>query len=262
MARRRKREHGTCCICGFVGELSFEHVPPEAAFNDQRVFEANVYSAIKARTLDELDDIDGSFGSQRGAGRYTLCETCNSNTGAWYGTAYVDWARQGMDYALLDSPGKRLKVGFSIHPLRVVKQALAMFASANGPDFFGGSPELTRYILNKEQGGFPEPLRLFVFLLDRSSSAARQTGISGVANLESAGIRVFSEIVFPPFGLVLSVDGNVPDARLQEITHFGRYGYHERADVVLDLPILPVTTYLPGDYRSRDELAADLARPG
>jgi len=36
-------EHtGECCICGKIGKLTFEHVPPKAAFNDRGVFQAKM----------------------------------------------------------------------------------------------------------------------------------------------------------------------------------------------------------------------------
>ena len=38
MARRRARDRiGTCQLCLSEGPLSFEHVPPQAALNDQRM---------------------------------------------------------------------------------------------------------------------------------------------------------------------------------------------------------------------------------
>jgi hypothetical protein len=33
----KQKRHGTCHLCGCNGQLSFEHVPPEAAFNDHKV---------------------------------------------------------------------------------------------------------------------------------------------------------------------------------------------------------------------------------
>jgi hypothetical protein len=38
--------YGNCCICGLHSKLSFEHVPPRAAYNDQRVFEANIRGLV------------------------------------------------------------------------------------------------------------------------------------------------------------------------------------------------------------------------
>ena len=51
---------------------------------------------MQARGLEifrerNIERIKGKI-SQRGAGGYTLCERCNSDTGAWYGAAFVSWA--------------------------------------------------------------------------------------------------------------------------------------------------------------------------
>lgn len=38
MPRRRAKDHiGTCHVCLREAPMSFEHVPPQAAFNDRRV---------------------------------------------------------------------------------------------------------------------------------------------------------------------------------------------------------------------------------
>jgi len=65
-----KREHvGQCHICGRNGLLSFEHIPPRAAFNDRRVI------LYKFEDLIELGPDATPKGpiSQKGAGSYTLC---------------------------------------------------------------------------------------------------------------------------------------------------------------------------------------------
>jgi hypothetical protein len=53
-----------------------------------------------------------------------------------------------------------------------------------------------------------------------------------------------------------------PDPRLIDISHFGNFGYVDWLDVPLRLPILPVSTIFPGDYRSREELSRDVAAKG
>ena len=73
---RKKSKTGQCWLCGIVGKLSFEHVPPESAFNDQRIFSDSVANILKNRNIRI---------SQRGARDYTLCERCNNSTGSWYG---------------------------------------------------------------------------------------------------------------------------------------------------------------------------------
>jgi hypothetical protein len=82
---------GYCHLCGRYGKLSFEHVPPEAAFNGRPV---RVRTGMQVVTVDP-DDERGKT-NQRGAGAHTLCEPCNTTTGSWYGSAYVDWAFQSL----------------------------------------------------------------------------------------------------------------------------------------------------------------------
>ena len=63
MARART---GKCSMCGQDGKLSFEHVPPKAAFNDRKVFEADVRSLFSGSEALFVDP-KGKW-NQRGAG--------------------------------------------------------------------------------------------------------------------------------------------------------------------------------------------------
>lgn len=83
---RSTRPTGTCCVCGKEALLTFEHVPPRSAFNGREVF---------AQTLAErMKDIPPEL--QPGAGEYSLCESCNQETGSRYGTCFVDFCRDAM----------------------------------------------------------------------------------------------------------------------------------------------------------------------
>ncbi len=42
----KKRREGTCHICGCYGPLSFEHIPPHAAFNDRPVIRVEFEQAM------------------------------------------------------------------------------------------------------------------------------------------------------------------------------------------------------------------------
>src|ERR1700740_102769 len=88
---------GICRLCGSYGPLSFEHVPPHAAFNNHRVV---VISFDKYLGAVNLDEIRGGRVQQRGVGAYTLCVQCNNDTGAWYGSAYAEWAYQAMQIVI------------------------------------------------------------------------------------------------------------------------------------------------------------------
>jgi hypothetical protein len=50
-----------------------------------------------------------------------------------------------------------------------------------------------------------------------------------------------------------------PDNRLVDISFFANYRYHEYIPIALRLPVLPVITYFPGDYRSREQIHRDAA---
>ena len=249
---RRKHIVGTCHLCGHYTKLSFEHVPPKAAFNDRPVVQANIEKLIKKE--EDLDTVSGKT-YQRGAGGYTLCEKCNSLTGGWYGPAYVDWIYQVSKVLLLSRGGPTLYYLYRIFPLRVIKQVVCMFFSANGEKFREAQQELVRFVLNKK-GRFLEPhIRIYCFY--SPSARSRQSGVSGVLNFYTHSQKIISEIVFPPMGYVMSFNQISPDERLFDITFFANYHYNDWKELGLRLPSLPIYTYLPGDYRSKKEVLSD-----
>ena len=202
---------------------------------------------------ERLDRIQGRT-RQRGAGAYTLCARCNNATGAWYGPAYVDWAYQGLRLSEHAQAAPSLLFTFHIFPLRVIKEVLCMFFSANGETFREGHPELVRFVLNKETKYLDPKLRIFAYF--NASARSRQTGIIASMNI-GAGARplVYSEISFPPWGYVMTMDGSdPPDKRLVDISAFARFSYNDWKHLDLRFPVLHVYSWIPGDYRSREEV--------
>jgi hypothetical protein len=244
---------GLCHICGVYSKLSFEHVPPRAAYNDQRVFEADIQALVKNK-WDGQGRPHGEW-VQRGAGKETLCEKCNNDTGSWYGPAYVSWARQGVEL-LNRSRGKlSLAYPYTLHPLRALKQVVTMFCSACGPSLQAKFPDLPRFIMQKEDRYMPHDLRVFAYLLE-TSEMHRQAGMTGV--IKEGTRHVFAEIAFPPFGFVLTGDQKPIHPLLLDITFMGHYAYRHRQTLFLNLPVLPISTWLPGDYRTKDEVKRSL----
>ena len=91
----RKKLVGICCLCLEERRLSFEHVPPEGAFNDRPVILADINRLIGQDLYKHLEAQRGRQ-EQRGAGRHSLCERCNNDTGAWYVRAYIDFVQAAM----------------------------------------------------------------------------------------------------------------------------------------------------------------------
>ncbi len=246
---RRKHVIGICHLCGENTKLSFEHVPPKAAFNSRPVVQGNLEKLIKKES--DLDTFNGKT-LQRGAGGYTLCEKCNSLTGAWYGPAYVDWIYQVSKVLLLSKGGPTLFYLYRIFPLRVIKQIICMFFSVNGEKFREAQQDLVRFVLNKD-GRFIEPhIRIYCFY--SPSARSRQSGVAGVLNFHTHSQKIISEIVFPPMGYVMSLNKISPDDRLFDITFLANYQYNDWKEFGLRLLSLPIYTYFPGDYRSRKEV--------
>jgi len=116
---RDNRPEGPCCLCGTVGLLSFEHVPPQSAFNDSSVFLAEIKRLLgRDWWADSDDEIEGRT-QQRGAGQYTLCEACNNKTGGWYVSDYVRLAQAAMPALSVAKAGDVVGIPVDIRPLRV-----------------------------------------------------------------------------------------------------------------------------------------------
>jgi hypothetical protein len=248
---------GTCCICGASGKLTFEHVPPRAAFNGHRIFEADIEKLFESQWAPGEKPTDGIY-KQKGAGRYSLCGKCNNDTGAWYGESDVQVAKQAM-YLLYRSRGNlSLAYPYGMFPLRFLKQVVTMFFSACGPSLREGNPDLVRFVLNRDTQQLPQKFQFFAYLHHPESTAMRQSGLTGV--MKGLGkLHLFSEIAFPPFRLIMSVAGHPPiDHRLADVTPLSQYSYRAWDIIYMPLPVLHVTTVLPGDFRTADEVNRDI----
>lgn len=253
--------NGQCHLCGSVGPLTFEHVPPSAAFNDHRVLEADIHKLIGSDLLSDLKKPTGKI-NQRGSGKFTLCERCNNNTGSWYGGAYVEFARAVFPWCQIVQPDQYVDLQGEFRPLNVFKQMLVMFCSASPPSFAQDHPQLVRFLLNRDAVECDDlrNINLFMSLFDvNNSNATRQSGITGRFELGSPKAHIYSEISFPPFNLVMSLSGTNPELRLSDISWFSKFPYNERRVVKLRLHNLAVNSYFPGDYRTFDELEATVS---
>jgi hypothetical protein len=245
----RAHRHGRCHLCGIECDRSKEHVPPKKAFNDlrSRSIKLNDWIRLGPEAVPSGPVIQG------GISGYTLCEPCNNNTGHWYGNYFVRWCYQGMDILVKSGGNPRLSLFTYIFPLAIIKQIVTMFASVNSDSFGISNPELRDFVLNRDRRFLPPKYRFFVYY--NSSNLFRHLGTQGRVRLDrGAEITFLSEIAYPPFGYVMTIDSEPPDERLAEITHFVRYGYGEFAVNEQHFPVLPVFTPYPGDYRTQDEI--------
>ncbi len=252
---RKKKKEGVCHICGSYGALSFEHVPPRSAFNKHPVLVPHIKDLIEKMDCDFKNLKCKTH--QLGAGEYTLCEKYNNNTGAWYSNAFTDWAYQASRILAYSKGEPSLYYQFKIFPLRVIKQIVCMLFSANGPDFCKMHPDLVKFVLDNEARYIKPEIRIYTFY--NLGGISRQSGVAGLLKLEK-GYYIFSEIAFFPLGYVMTIESEVPDDRPVDISFFANYSYHDLKEFSLRLPLLPIYTYLPTDYRPSDEVLKEVAK--
>ena len=247
---KQTRPEGVCHLCGEHCVLSFEHVPPEKAFNDKPAFLIPFEEAIHLGPDDEPQSRPKK--QQRGMGGFTLCESCNNNTGSWYGGHFVQWS---YDAAMLleRSDGKpTLHYPYYIYPLPILKQIISLFLSVNSPRMQRKHSELAHFVLNKEVKYLNPRYRFFAYYT--TEGRPRQLPFGRMYDIFTDTDPYLSEITTFPFGYVMTIDSKTPDSRLFDISHFSRYEYDEFVVLSLRFAVLPTHVTVPGDYRTKEEI--------
>lgn len=228
-----KKIRGICCICGQETDLTFEHIPPRAAFNH---FNLRMYDFFGYL----LHNNSRYKAAQSGAGKFSLCASCNNLTGEWYGSAYAEFASQGMTYYHRQSQGL-LEVPYTIYPLRVVKQIISCFASVNGAQWCQQNPKIKRFLLDPRERNFPTEIDIRMYMQEKGR--IKLDGITGQINIHT-GERFFgSEWGYLPFSYVCVCDKSCTNFRvlneLYSVLNFLWYDYDDRATVYLNIPRKP-----------------------
>jgi hypothetical protein len=210
--------------------------------------------------------IGGQY-QQRGAGRSSLCEDCNNKTGAWYVPEYSAWAVRGIKILQQLTPmadadaevgRKAARIGLvDVAPLRFMKQCITMIMASNRSRFTDAQPVLRAFILDKHSQDLPDKYRLYLALY--RGPFARSTGVSGRLDTVTREVHVISEVAWPPFSVILSMDEKTPLMPLGDTTHFKSYSFDDRVDIELELEVGFGHTPLPIDFRSQAAIDADAA---
>jgi len=252
---KKNKIEGHCKICGKFAELSFEHVPPKSCFNTGKYISIppEKFLQLKIESVNDYSKIKGKI-EQGGIGYYSLCYSCNNNTGSWYGDAFVDWSYFGKLILLKSQGNPTLYYPTHIFPLRVIKQIITMFFTLNYDGFAKDHPELVRFILNKEQK-YLDTNKYRIWCYYKEPGLIRQTGTTFIYDPSFAKVIELTEMSFSPFGYVFTIGNTPPDKRLSDITYYANYDYNSYVEVITKFPVLPVNLIgIPGDYRTKDEI--------
>ncbi len=247
----KRTRHGRCNLCSKDGPLTFEHVPPECAFNDTGCLYADI-----RKWLEQGPDTDyfaSHHKSQRGGGDFTLCKECNDKTGGWYAAEYGRWAKQGAEIlGRIRLDGTPYVVPFRGYPLRFLKQCVALFFSINSPNFARLHPRLARFVHEPYARILPHGYEVYLTLV--SGPRGRSSGLSGIGDITSGQTTLVSELAHFPFAISLTVGPHRVDT-VGRISRFGEFFYDERRDVQLPVTGGQIVTLYPRDYRGETVVA-------
>lgn len=250
----KNKKVGECRLCGKETFLTFEHVPPRAAFNSTTVRKISGNELIAAITDADRKpwDFSGLKGEdmQRGIGGYYLCQSCNNNTGDWYMKEFVKFSKS-LAELLKCRENNCSSCSFALkeaYPLRIFKAIMTMFNDINAFN----DDNLKKYLLEPQNMNFDnEKYSLYLYI--PITEMMRITPLA--AELSGEYTILISEICKLPIGLTLYIDkpkGYNPQGC--NINNFSKCKYDEKIDIgFLNLPFLPVNSYFPGDYRSKEE---------
>jgi hypothetical protein len=257
---------GICRVCrNEEAKLSYEHVPPQKAFNDEPI---TVYGFDDWLNRGPDGTLAGGRIEQRGAGGHTLCERCNNNTVSWYGTELKRAANTGATVLmqvplkdfdqLLEHRWAQIKIKQSEagpHPLRFIKQIVAMLLATSPPELTLHHPELGDFVLDRTRTGLADRYRFYLALY--AGPYARTTGVVPEFDLERNRHDTFVEVAWPPYAYVMTIDSDPEALDTADITPMVDIGYNQRADIELDLLVGFGHTAIPVDYRTSAMIERD-----
>lgn len=248
--------YGKCALCREECELSFEHIPPKAAFNSSPIKPVTGTGMLEEDRMP-WDTSGLPFkNQQKGMGKYSLCEKCNNDTGSWYGDEYIKITR--IIHAIISQSAEINECACvikNVYPLRFIKQVLSMFCSINNYDD-QRIEVLRKFVLDKESVGI-DKTKYRVCMYMTNSNLMKYAPLSVIVKFGSNEheYNVLSEITAYPLGFILYFD---PPESFQhdglDITHFADCSYNQIANIQMPICMYEVNDFFPTHYRSKEEI--------
>lgn len=253
-----RKNYGKCALCGKECELTFEHIPPRAAFNSHPARPVSGDKIIKDNNRMPWDMSGLQYeNQQRGMGRYSLCAECNNNTGTWYGDSYATFAHIVheiiQNYDDTKCNGVLIR---KVHSLAVIKQIISMFCSINNFED-ERMDTLRQFVLDKNKIGI-DTTKYRLCMYFTKGNLMKYAPLSVVVSFEDNQITstAVSEITAYPLGFVLYFDPpEILHNSLIDITSLSNYPYATLCDLEIPIFVKEVNDIFPTFYRSKEEIA-------
>ena len=246
---RHKMTSGICRLCGHNTKLSFEHVPPRVTFNKNTKY-ASVAFEEYAKTENPLKNPPKGKIMQGGVGYNSFCEQCNNFLGSEYVPAYKRWVTAGFE--ILQNKEFELHTYSikEIEPQKILKQIVSMFLAINGEWYLKAYPKLSEFVVNKDSKELPDRFNIFSYLTRAENIRYMHHAVHG--NFETGITINCSEIAYPPYGYVLTIDSENKIPKLTNITDFKNL--NKKIDLNIKMFQLPTYMPLPLDYRTKAQV--------
>ncbi|MEY8022173.1 hypothetical protein AB8P51_15170, partial [Muriicola sp. SD30] len=252
---RHKMTSGICRLCGQNTELSFEHVPPRVALNKKTKYkEVDFDEYLKSK--NPLNDPPKGKIRQGGVGYNSFCKKCNSFLGSNYVPAYSRWVQAGLEILKNKEVELHSYLIKEIEPQKIFKQIISMFLAINKEWYLESYPDLAEYVSDKNSRNLPDRYKIFCYLTRAERIRYMHHVVHG--NISKGAAINCSEIAFPPYGYVLTIDNDNKIEHLTEITEFKNH--KGKIDLNFNMFQLPTYMPLPLDYRTKEQLEMDIAR--
>ena len=202
----RETPEGYCHICGKYGKLSFEHIPPQKALNNNKAIVYTGENAIKRYKGENAKYKN----QQQGMGGFTLCDSCNNNTGTWYAPVYNRIAKE---IAQSLHKNKKLEHGdvvqFKLNKfpaLSFVKQVVTMFCSLL-PLSEVKKLGFDKFLLQKESNNIDNSLFDLRMYLTPFNVGQLMVGPTSIVNKTENGFEtiIACDLGTYPFGFILNL---------------------------------------------------------
>lgn len=196
----------------------------------------------------------------------TLCRKCNSKTGSRYGGPYADFVRQFSESAHITTLDGREHLALArVRPARLAKQIISMFIAAQPRALPQNIDWLRRFVLDRDAvlsaPSGSEDVRIFLYR--NCSRLGRVVPVTSICELFAPGpvedrSAIFSEVSWPPVGLVLCLHGGQWLARrgLLDISDWGMQSF----DAIEDLRVVVQTFTIETDHPLAFGPARDVER--
>lgn len=249
---KKKTKLGNCRLCGLEKELTYEHIPPKAAFNkNTRHISVSHDDYFKDDNILKFKPKGPVL--QGGIGYYALCADCNSFLGRAYVPSYLRWVKAGKQMLSGGNPNYVECIIHQIEPLKILKQIVSMFLSINDW-YLKEYPELAEFVRDQTSDSLPDKFRLATYL---NKGGQFRYSAHSVMYDPQMGIINFSEITFPPYGYVLAIDYEKAFEKFTDITDFKNFTGVSDVNIGI-CKLETVLPFPPLDYRSKEEIEKDI----